>query len=64
MDGWNMGIVKGLMVSKPPMDAQLKFETLLARINSFSQNAGKAAEETDALIASLSSKYLSLPTAA
>lgn len=64
MEGWNMGIVKGLMVSKPPMDAQLKFEALLARISSFSQNAGKAAEETDALIASLSSKYLSLPIAA
>lgn len=64
MDGWNMGIVKGLMVSKPPMDAQLKFEALLARISSFSQNAGKAEEETDALIASLSSKYLSLPIAA
>lgn len=63
MEGWNMGIVKGLMVSKPPLDAQLKFETLLARIGRFSKSAGNAAAETDALIASLSAKYLGLPIA-
>lgn len=58
MEGWNMGIVKGLMVSKPPLDAQLKFESLLARIGRFSKSAGNAANETDQLIASLSDKYL------
>lgn len=61
MEGWNMGIVKGLMVSKPPLDAQMKFETLLAQIGRFSKSAGNAAVKTDALIASLSAKYLSSP---
>lgn len=63
MEGWNMGIVKGLMVSKPPMEAQLKFEALLTRIGKVSESAGIAAAETDALIASLASKYLSSPVA-
>ena len=57
MEGWNMGIVKGLMISKPPMDAQLKFEMLLARISKFSQSASISLNETEALIAALSSKY-------
>ena len=61
MEGWNMGIVKGLMVSKPPLDAQLKFETLMARIGRFSKSAGHAADETDKFIASLSAKYLGSP---
>jgi type I restriction enzyme, S subunit len=61
MEGWNMGIVKGLMVSKPPLDAQLKFEALLARTGRFSKSASNAANETDALIASLSAKYLGSP---
>ena len=61
MEGWNMGIVKGLMVSKPPLDAQLKFETLTARIGRFSKSAGHAADETDKFIASLSAKYLGSP---
>lgn len=64
MEGWNMGIVKGLMVSKPPMEAQLKFEKLLARVSCFSKSASNAADETDALIASLSCKYLSSSIAA
>lgn len=64
MEGWNMGIVKGLMVSKPPMDAQLKFETLLARICKISQSASTAANETEELIAALSSKYFSTPISA
>lgn len=64
MEGWNMGIVKGLMVSKPPLDAQLKFETLLARVGRFSKSAGNAADKTDQLIASLSAKYLGLPVSA
>lgn len=63
MEGWNMGIVKGLIVSKPPMEAQLKLEALLTRIGKVSESAGCAAVDTDALIASLSSKYLSSPIA-
>jgi len=61
MEGWNMGIVKGLMVSQPPLDAQLTFESLLARIGRFSRSAGHAADETDKLVASLSAKYLGSP---
>jgi type I restriction enzyme S subunit len=64
MEGWNMSIVKGLMVSKPPLDAQLKFEKLLARTGTFCKNAGNAADEMGALIASLSAKYLGSPIAA
>ena len=63
MEGWNMGIVKGLMVSKPSMVTQLKFEALLARIDKFSRTAGNAATLTDALTASLSAQYLSSPIA-
>lgn len=63
MEGWNMGIVKGLLVSKPPIEVQLKFEALHARIGRFSRKAATAADETDALIASLSSKYLDSPIA-
>lgn len=62
MEGWNMGIVKSLMVSKPPMKVQLKFEALLTQIEKFMSRARNAADETDAMIASLSSKYLSSPT--
>jgi type I restriction enzyme S subunit len=62
MEGWNMGIVKSLMVSKPPMEVQLKFEALLTQIEKFMKRARNAADETDAMIASLSSKYLSSPT--
>lgn len=61
MEGWNMSIVKSLMVSDPPMEVQLKFEALLTQIEKFSRSASKAAGETDAMIASLSSKYLSSP---
>jgi type I restriction enzyme S subunit len=61
MEGWNMGIVKRLMVSRPALDAQLKFEKIVARIGRFSKGAANAADETDALIASLSAKYLGSP---
>ncbi|MDR7052594.1 type I restriction enzyme S subunit [Duganella sp. 3397] len=61
MEGWNMGIVKNLMVSEPPIEVQLKFEALLTQVEKFTMRASKAADETDAMIASLSSKYLSLP---
>lgn len=63
MEGWNMGIVKGLQVSKPPMDVQLRFEALLVKIKQLSRKAMAATEETDALIASLSAKYLGSPVA-
>lgn len=63
MEGWNMGIVKDLLVSKPPMGAQLKFEELLARISNFTKSTENAARNTDALLASLSSKYFSSPHA-
>jgi type I restriction enzyme, S subunit len=63
MEGWNMGIVKGLLVSKPPMDVQLRFEALLARVEQIARKAAAAADETDALIASLSAKYLGTPAA-
>lgn len=63
MEGWNMGIVKGLMISKPPMETQLKFEALLTRISNFSENAGNAKDQADALIASLFAKYFSSPIA-
>lgn len=63
MEGWNMGIVKSLQVSRPPMDVQLRFEALLARVEQISRKAAAAADETDALIASLSAKYFGTPVA-
>jgi type I restriction enzyme S subunit len=64
MEGWNMGIVKGLMVSKPPMEVQLKFAALLNRMTKFVRDANKASDETDALIAALSAQYLNVPAEA
>ena len=58
MEGWNMGIVKGLMVSKPPMNVQLKFDALFSRITKIAQSARIAADDTEALISALSVKYL------
>ena len=64
MEGWNMGIVKGLQISSPPMGVQLKFASLLDRVNGFARNARTAAADTDALISSLSAKFLGSSVAA
>lgn len=58
MEGWNMGIVKGLLVNAPPMDVQLKFEEIAGRIKRMSSVQALAAKGTDELMASLSAKYL------
>ncbi|EGK71734.1 Restriction modification system DNA specificity domain protein [Methyloversatilis universalis FAM5] len=58
MEGWNMGIVKGLLVNAPPMDVQLKFEEIAGRIKRMSSAQALAAKGTDELMASLSAKYL------
>lgn len=58
MEGWNMGIVKGLLVNAPPMDVQLKFEEIAGRIKRMSSAQALAANGTEELMASLSSKYL------
>lgn len=58
MEGWNMGIVKGLLVNAPPMDVQLKFEEIAGRIKRMSSAQALAAKGTDELMASLSLKYL------
>lgn len=58
MEGWNMGIVKGLLVNAPPMAAQLKFEEIAGRIKRMSSAQALAAKGTDELMASLSAKYL------
>lgn len=57
MEGWNMGIVKGLLVNAPPMEVQLKFEEIAGRIKRMSSAQTLAAKGTDELMASLSSKY-------
>lgn len=62
MEGWNMGIVKGLLVSKPPMEVQFKFDAMLGRMNNFVRKASKAAGETDALIAALFAEHLNAPS--
>lgn len=61
MEGWNMGIVKSLMISKPPMEVQLKFEAIQTKIEKIMNSASKAVDDTDSMIASLSSKYISSP---
>lgn len=58
MEGWNMGIVKGLLVNAPPMEVQLKFEEIAGRIRRMSSAQALAAKGTDELMASLSAKYL------
>jgi type I restriction enzyme S subunit len=58
MEGWNMGIVKGLLVNAPPIDVQLRFEKIDSRIKRMSSAHALAAKGTDELIASLSAKYL------
>jgi type I restriction enzyme S subunit len=58
MEGWNMGIVKGLLVSAPPMVVQLKFEEIAGRIKRMSSAQALAAKRTDELMASLYGKYL------
>lgn len=58
MEGWNMGIVKGLLVNAPPMDVQLQFEKIANRIKRMSSAQALAAKGTDDLMASLSAKYL------
>jgi len=58
MEGWNMGIVKGLLVNAPPMDVQLQFEEIANRIKRMSSAQVLAAKGTDDLMASLSAKYL------
>ena len=58
MEGWNMGIVKGLLVNAPPMDVQLQFEEIANRIKRMSSAQALAAKGTDDLMASLSAKYL------
>ncbi|MDR7299021.1 type I restriction enzyme S subunit [Pelomonas aquatica] len=62
MEGWNMGIVKGLLVNAPPMHVQLKFEEIASRIKRMSSAQVLAAKGTDELMTSLSAKYLE-PTA-
>lgn len=58
MEGWNMGIVKGLLVNAPPMDVQLQFEKIANRIKRMSSAQALAAKGTNDLMASLSAKYL------
>jgi len=63
MEGWNMSIVKGLQISRPPLDVQLKFASLLERVRAFSRNARTAADETTTLMSSLSAKFLNFTAA-
>lgn len=58
MEGWNMGIVKGLLVNAPPMDVQLQFEEIANRIKRMRSAQALAAKGTEELMASLSAKYL------
>lgn len=58
MEGWNMGIVKGVLVNVPPMEVQRKFEEMAIRIKRMSSAQALAAKGTDELMASLSAKYL------
>jgi type I restriction enzyme S subunit len=57
MEGWNMGIVKGLLVNSPPMNVQIKFEESANRIKRVRSAQALAANGTDELMASLSAKH-------
>lgn len=58
MEGWNMGIVRGLLVNAPPMAVQQKFEAIAGRIKRIRSAQALAAKGADELMASLSAKYL------
>lgn len=58
MEGWNMGIVKGLLVNAPPMHVQLKFDEIAGCIKRMGTAQTLAAKGADELMASLSAKYL------
>lgn len=58
MEGWNMSIVKGLLVNAPPMEVQLQFEKIANRIKRMSSAQALAAKGADDLMATLSAKYL------
>lgn len=58
MEGWNMGIVKGLLVNAPPMHVQQKFDEVASRITRMSSAQALGAKGTDELMASLCAKYL------
>jgi type I restriction enzyme S subunit len=62
MEGWNMGIVKGLLVNAPPMDVQVKFEEIANRSKRMRSAQALAAKGTDELMVSLSAKYLASMT--
>ena len=57
MEGWNMGIVKGLLVNSPPMEVQMKFEESANRIKRMRSAQALSANGTDELMASLSAKH-------
>ena len=57
MEGWNISIVKGLLVNSPPMDVQIKFEESANRIKRMRSAQALAANGTDELMASLSAKH-------
>jgi type I restriction enzyme S subunit len=57
MEGWNMGIVKKLLVSKPKLAVQETFVAQLQRVSNFKHVTGQASEETSALLASLEASF-------
>ena len=64
MEGWNMGIVKGLLVSTPPLAVQQRFESIAGRMKHISGLSAKAADESDALVSSLCTEYFDTATLA
>lgn len=62
MEGWNMGIVKGLKVSTPSMDVQHRFASLLGRTNALALKARTSSDDIDVLISSVAAKFLGSST--
>jgi type I restriction enzyme S subunit len=57
MEGWNMGIVKGLLVRKPTIQRQREFASLLRSVNFVRARMVSSLQDGDLLLSSLQAQY-------
>lgn len=57
MEGWNMGIVKGLEIRKPPLHQQRRFAEQLSAMRRFQSHAAHSLDRVQELSDSLAAKF-------
>jgi type I restriction enzyme, S subunit len=57
MEGWNMGIVKGLEIRRPPLQQQSRFAEQVSAIRRFQSHAGQSLDRVHELSDSLASQF-------